>query len=143
MRIPYTPETLLLSAGAVLYLLDLFCNSGVPAVREKAAELLARMGADKLVGPKVRLTINRFLPSLFADAMRDTPHTCVHMFEGTHENPELIWDADARERVCRTICALREEYVDYILYIQLVTAFMVIVHYCEGYACCPAALGIE
>lgn len=140
MRITFTPETLLFSAGAALYLLDLFCNSNVPTVREKTAELLARMAADKLVGPKVRLTINRFLPTLFADAMRDTPHTCVHMFEGTHENPELIWDADARQRVCSTISALREEYVACVLY--RVTAFLVIVHCREDLVCLPAALDI-
>ncbi|XP_069681979.1 dnaJ homolog subfamily C member 13 isoform X2 [Periplaneta americana] len=99
-----------LAKGAVLYLLDLFCNSSVPTVREKTAELLARMGADKLVGPKVRLTVGRFLPPVFADAMRDAPQTCVHMFEGTHENPELIWDTDGRQRVCNSIANLREEH---------------------------------
>lgn len=106
-----TPKTLLLSAGAALYLLDLFCNSSIATVREKTAELLARMVADKLVGPKVRLMVSHFLPTLFLDAMREAPHTCIHMFEGTHENPELIWDVDARQRVCSTISALREEYV--------------------------------
>ncbi|PNF36068.1 DnaJ subfamily C member 13 [Cryptotermes secundus] len=124
-----------LAKGAALFLLDLFCNSSVPAVREKTAELLARMGADKLVGPKVRLTINRFLPALFADAMRDTPHTCVHMFEGTHENPELIWDANARQRVCSTISALREEYVTCISYI-------VVTHHHEDLVCLPPAVDI-
>ncbi|KAJ9591559.1 hypothetical protein L9F63_001913 [Diploptera punctata] len=99
-----------LNKGAVLYLLDLFCNSSVPAVREKTAELLARMGADKLVGPKVRLTLGRFLPAVFADAMRDSPQTCVHMFEGKHENPELIWDVNTRSRVSNNIADLREEH---------------------------------
>jgi DnaJ family protein C protein 13 len=96
-------------SGAVIYLLDLFCNSSVPAVREKSAELLARMGADKLVGPRVRLALARFLPAVFADGMRDNPQACVHTFEGVHENPELIWDTDARVRVSKTIAALREE----------------------------------
>ena len=77
-------------------------------MREKTAELLARMGADKLVGPKVRLTLGRFLPSVFADAMRDSPQACVHMFEGTHENPELIWDVSTRSRVSKNIADLRE-----------------------------------
>lgn len=40
-------------AGAVIYLLDLFCNGKLPETREAAAELLARMMADKLHGPKV------------------------------------------------------------------------------------------
>jgi DnaJ family protein C protein 13 len=112
-----------LFAGAALYLLDLFCNSNIPVVREKTAELLARMGADKLVGPKVRLTVNRFLPTLFTDAMRETPHTCVHMFEGIHENPELIWDVDARQRACSVISSLREEYVTCNLCVVLFYSF--------------------
>ncbi|XP_067003788.2 dnaJ homolog subfamily C member 13 [Anabrus simplex] len=99
-----------LNKGAVIYLLDLFCNSNVSIVREKCAELLARMMADKLMGPKVRLTLGRFLPPAFADAMRDSPQACVHMFENTHENPELIWDTDCRKRVCSTIAELREEH---------------------------------
>jgi len=81
------------------------------------------MGADKLVGPKVRLTVNRFLPALFTDAMRETPQTCVHMFEGTHENPELIWDADARQSVCSVISCLREEYVTLNLLSSVVVKF--------------------
>ncbi|KAH9635852.1 hypothetical protein HF086_002412 [Spodoptera exigua] len=41
-----------LNKGAVIYLLDLFCNSKLPETREAAVELLARMMADKLHGPK-------------------------------------------------------------------------------------------
>ena len=37
----------------MIYLLDLFCNATHPDVRNKTAELLAKMLADKLVGPKV------------------------------------------------------------------------------------------
>ncbi|XP_049787278.1 dnaJ homolog subfamily C member 13 [Schistocerca cancellata] len=99
-----------LNKGAVIYLLDLFCNSNNPVVREKSAELLARMGADKLVGPKVRLDVGHFLPAAFADAMRDSPQSCVHVFEGVHENPELIWDTDARQSVCRVVSNMKEEH---------------------------------
>ena len=28
---------------------------------------------DKLVGPKVRITINKFLPTIFVDAMKQNP----------------------------------------------------------------------
>lgn len=41
------------SKGAVIYLLDLFCNSNNPQIRECCAELLSKMNADKLSGPKV------------------------------------------------------------------------------------------
>lgn len=67
------------------------------------------MGTDKLVGPKVRLHVGRFLPPVFADAMRDSPQSCVHMFEGVHENPELIWDTEAKQRICSFVVRLKEE----------------------------------
>lgn len=98
-----------LDTGAVIYLLDLFCNSTNQTVRQTAAELLARMILDKLVGPKVRLALSAFLPPIFADAMRDSPETAVHMFESAHEHPELIWDQDAKNRVCSMVTKYRME----------------------------------
>ena len=38
--------------------------------------------ADKLVGPKVKITLSKFLPTIFMDAMRENPEVSVHMFEG-------------------------------------------------------------
>ena len=46
--------------GAVLYLLDLFCNGDMPGVREKTAEVLAKMVMDKLVGQKVTRSSHSF-----------------------------------------------------------------------------------
>ena len=71
-----------LAKGALVYLLDLFCNATNPQIREKTAELFAKMLSDKLVGPKVRLILMKFLPAIFMDAMRDSPDASVHMFEG-------------------------------------------------------------
>ena len=65
-----------------MYQLDLFCNSTNPGVREKTAELFSKMLSDKLVGPKVRIVLTKFLPSIFMDAMRDSSEAAVHMFEG-------------------------------------------------------------
>lgn len=98
-----------LSKGAVIYVLDLFCNSTNPQIREKCAELLARMCSDKLVGPKVKLALSAFLPTIFSDAMRDSAEASVNMFESAHEHPELIWDQDAKDRVCATVAKLRRE----------------------------------
>ena len=67
--------------GALIYLLDLFCNSQNPSVREQTAALFAKMITDKLVGPKVRIVLSKFLPLIFMDAMRDSPEASVHMFE--------------------------------------------------------------
>ncbi|XP_017781227.1 PREDICTED: dnaJ homolog subfamily C member 13 [Nicrophorus vespilloides] len=99
-----------LSKGALIYLLDLYCNSAVLQIRESSAALLAKMIADKLVGPKVKLSLSSFLPPIFADAMRDSPETSVHMFEQANEHPELIWDQDAKDRVCVTVARLRREH---------------------------------
>ena len=69
--------------GALIYLLNLYCNATNPAVREQTAELFAKMMSDKLVGPRVRLLLAKFLPPIFMDAMRDSPEAAVHMFEGS------------------------------------------------------------
>ncbi|XP_029728722.2 dnaJ homolog subfamily C member 13 isoform X2 [Aedes albopictus] len=87
------------SKGAVIYLLDLFCNSNNPQIRECCAELLSKMNADKLSGPKIRITVCKYLPSVFLDAMIDSPSVAVQMFESTHEHPELIWNDRIRSSV--------------------------------------------
>lgn len=46
---------IILFSGAVIYLLDLFCNCKIPETREAAVEIMARMMADKLHGPKVKI----------------------------------------------------------------------------------------
>jgi DnaJ family protein C protein 13 len=109
------------SAGALIYLLDLYCNATNPNIREKTAELFAKILSDKLVGPKVRIIMCKFLPPVFMDAMRDSAEASVHMFEGIdthaifcvvisfgiipgcHENPELIWKDEAREKVSSVV----------------------------------------
>ncbi|KAK0084129.1 hypothetical protein PV325_007587 [Microctonus aethiopoides] len=99
-----------LAKGAVIYILDLFCNSPNIQIRETAAELLAKMSSDKLAGPKVKLDLSKFLPRLFGEAIRDAPKQCVHMFETKHENPELVWDDEAKNRVARIIGELKDDY---------------------------------
>ncbi|VEN42457.1 unnamed protein product [Callosobruchus maculatus] len=99
-----------LHKGAVIYLLDLFCNSTSQSVRQTSCELLARMSLDKLVGPRVRLALAAFLPPIFADAMRDSPEAAVGMFEQAHEHPELIWDQEAKDRACACVARFRREH---------------------------------
>ena len=69
-------------AGALIYLLDMYCSDTNPNIRTQTAELFAKILSDKLVGPKVRIILNKFLPSIFMDAMRDSAEASVHMFEG-------------------------------------------------------------
>ncbi|XP_054876884.1 dnaJ homolog subfamily C member 13-like isoform X2 [Poeciliopsis prolifica] len=99
-----------MTKGALIYLLDLFCNCTHPQVRTQTAELFSKMTSDKLVGPKVRLTLMRFLPGVFMDAMRDNAEAAVQIFEGTHENPELIWNDTSREKVSTTVREMMLEH---------------------------------
>ncbi|KAF7280153.1 hypothetical protein GWI33_006329 [Rhynchophorus ferrugineus] len=81
-----------------------------PQIRQSSAELLARMTLDKLVGPKVKLAVDAFLPPIFSDAMRDSPETSISMFETEHEHPELIWNQGAKDRVCAVVRKLMNEH---------------------------------
>lgn len=96
--------------GVVIYLLDQFCNSNNGQIRETCAELLAKMTADKLSGPKVRITVQKFLPGVFLDAMIDSPSISVQMFESEHEHPELIWNEKVRNRVALIVKRMSEEF---------------------------------
>ena len=51
-------------------------------MRSRTAELFSKMMSDKLVGPRVKIILSKFLPSIFMDAMRDNPEASVQMFEG-------------------------------------------------------------
>lgn len=83
--------------------MDVFANSRNPQLREQCAELLAKMTADKLTGPKVRITVSKFLPSVFLDAMIESPSISVQMFETSHEHPELVWNDKTRDRVIDSV----------------------------------------
>ena len=76
--------------GALIYMLNLFCNSTSPTVREQTASLLGKMIGDKLVGPKVRIILTKFLPLIFMDAMKDNPEASITMFESEYSYVNTI-----------------------------------------------------
>lgn len=101
-----------LAKGAPLFILNIFTNSGNAPLREKCAEIFAKMTNDKLVGPKIKLILCKCLPVLFVDAVRDSPQAAVVMFDKPQENPELIWTDASRSQVTSTIKSLTEEWHD-------------------------------
>lgn len=101
-----------MNKGGLIYLLDLFCNGTNPTVRERSAELFSKMMSDKLIGPKVKIILSKFLPAIFMDAMRDSAEASVHMFEANQENPELIWNTEAREKVCSVVKQLKDKHYE-------------------------------
>jgi DnaJ family protein C protein 13 len=109
--LPYVPTLYSLHyIGVVIYLLDQFCNSNNGQIREACAELLSKMASDKLSGPKIRITVTKFLPAVFLDAMIDSPSISVQMFENEHEHPELIWTEKIRSRISQIIRKVSEEF---------------------------------
>lgn len=68
------------------------------------------MNSDKLSGPKVRITVCKFLPAVFLDAMVDSPSISIQMLESEHEHPELIWNEKTRDRVSRTIKKIADSF---------------------------------
>ncbi|ETN81936.1 hypothetical protein NECAME_00287 [Necator americanus] len=90
----------MLEYGGLLYILSVFCSTeGDPGERLQAAELLTKLQIDKLTGPRWTRFITKFLPPIFADALRDSPNTAITMFDSTNENPELIWNEGTRAKV--------------------------------------------
>ena len=99
-----------LANGGVVALVHSFCHSSDTESREKAAEVLAKMSADKLTGPKARIALSKFLPDIFLDAVKKSPETGVQMFESSHENPELIWNDETRATLTRVVGQLAERH---------------------------------
>ncbi|KAI3415622.1 hypothetical protein GPALN_005220 [Globodera pallida] len=111
----------LLEYGGLIYVLCIFteCNlaqnvispGSSTASRMLSAELLAKLQADKLTGPKWARFLIRFLPSAFADALRDNPGQAILMFDTNTENPELIWNNAMRSGVRQVLQRILDELV--------------------------------
>ncbi|KNC81866.1 hypothetical protein SARC_05839 [Sphaeroforma arctica JP610] len=102
--------TQLRDSGALLYILFLFTNSQSSAVRVAAATFFARLSKDKLNGPKMSLMLANFLPRIFMDAWKRQPETAITMFDGVHENPELVWTESVREKVKTVVREMRDDW---------------------------------
>ncbi|PIC50764.1 hypothetical protein B9Z55_000154 [Caenorhabditis nigoni] len=90
----------MLEHGGLMYILSILClTNSDQGQRLQSAELLAKLQADKLTGPRWTRFINKFLPAIFADALRDSPSTALQMFDSSNEHPELIWNENTRKKV--------------------------------------------
>ncbi len=103
-----------LSYGAIVTLVHLFCSSKEEETRAKAADVLAKMSADKLMGPRVRISLSKFLPDIFLDAVKKSPETGVAMLESNHENPELIWNDQARRNLVAAVGTLANRHCQHL-----------------------------
>ena len=94
----------LLEYGGLVYILNIFCDDKAPTEhRMFATELLAKLQSDKLTGPRWTRFIVRYLPPIFADALRDNSANAIQMFDSTTESPELIWNDEIRKAIRQNI----------------------------------------
>lgn len=61
------------------------------------------------MGPKVKISLAKYLPEVFLDAIKNSAEAGVVMFDNNSENPELIWNEDARNRLTRVSKMLAEK----------------------------------
>ena len=57
------------------------------------------MMSDKIIGPKVKIILSKFLPAIFMDAMRDSAEASVHMFEGKSTSFFLLCEVDLEKSI--------------------------------------------
>ncbi|KAL9993140.1 putative DnaJ domain, armadillo-like helical, GYF domain 2, Chaperone J-domain superfamily [Helianthus debilis subsp. tardiflorus] len=92
-----TPELAWAAAkhGGVVYILELLLplREEVPRPqRAAAASLLGKLVAQPMHGPRVAITLARFLPDGLVSIIRDGPgEAVVSALEQTTETPELVW----------------------------------------------------
>ncbi|KAK1696170.1 hypothetical protein QYE76_012867 [Lolium multiflorum] len=81
--------------GGVVYILELILplQEEIPMQqRAAAASLLGKLAGQPMHGPRVAITLARFLPDGLVSAIRDGPgEAVVSSLEQTTETPELVW----------------------------------------------------
>lgn len=98
-----------LAKGGLVYLVDLFCNCTDGDIRLKSSDLMARITADKLSGFQATLILNRFLPMIIVDAMKNSSKDAVNLYDNNQENPELIWNSEIRQHISTNVSKLAQE----------------------------------
>ena len=95
-----------LAHGIVLYLIAILATPTERGAeitpRTAALAALAKMAADPVHGARVQIAVARFLPRAIMGTAKQDPEAAVHMFDATHENPELIWTNSTREQLRST-----------------------------------------
>ncbi|XP_021638532.2 dnaJ homolog subfamily C GRV2 isoform X2 [Hevea brasiliensis] len=92
-----TPELAWAAAkhGGVVYILELLLplQKDIPLQqRAAAASLLGKLVGQPMHGPRVAITLARFLPDGLVSVIRDGPgEAVVSVIEQTTETPELVW----------------------------------------------------
>jgi DnaJ family protein C protein 13 len=101
-----------LDRGMYVILLHVFGTSRNPDTKEAACVCMSKACADKLNGPKVRLRSMKLMPVVFLETMKENPTQCCQMFETWQENPELVWNAESRDRCVAELAKCKSNLID-------------------------------
>ena len=101
-----------IAKGGLIYLVDLFCNCTDAEIRLRSADLMARITVDKLSGFQASLILNRFLPMIIVDAMKNSSKDALNLYDNNQENPELIWNSEIRQHIGSSVSKLTRQIYD-------------------------------
>eukprot|EP00127_Corallochytrium_limacisporum_P004390 Clim_evm24s159 gene=Clim_evmTU24s159 len=102
--------TELMRHGGHVYLLHQFVSSTDSELRQAAATAVGRLVSNRLIGPKILIACRKFLPSVMVETMAEGAEQAVALYESDQENPELIWNSEAREAVNAAIGGVLAEW---------------------------------
>jgi DnaJ homolog subfamily C member 13 len=77
--------------------------------RALAGGLLCKLAADRLHGPRINERVKRLMPAVFVQTLADDAKRTVALFDASHENPELIWNASMRAELRSSLLHLSDE----------------------------------
>ena len=77
--------------------------------RALAGGLLCKLAADRMHGPRINEKIKRLMPAVFVQTLADDAKRTVALFDASHENPELIWNASMRAELRSSLLHLSDE----------------------------------
>ena len=66
------------------------------AQRAQAGGLLCKLAADRMHAGHVLALVKRLMPPVFLQTLADDAVRTISIFDASHENPELIWNASMR-----------------------------------------------
>jgi len=101
-----------LDHGLYVVLLSVFATARVVTVKEEACVCLAKACQNSLSGPKIVLRCQKLIPGVFIETMKENPQQVCQLFETWQENPELVWNAQAKGRCVNKIANAHANLVE-------------------------------
>uniref|UniRef100_A0A0K2TL60 J domain-containing protein n=1 Tax=Lepeophtheirus salmonis TaxID=72036 RepID=A0A0K2TL60_LEPSM len=83
--------------GGILPVLAIFASKGDD--RQKTAEIMNLALSNKLFGQKFIIYLQKYIPRAVIEYIRQNPKGSISFFDANHENPELLWNDNKKEKL--------------------------------------------